>query len=373
MTGPQLPRPSAPAPHLTSGRVRGDGGMPGSAGVPAVSAGPTAHVSVARLVLAGLEGTGGDRGALARQAGLPAQVLAGNSARVPAAYLSRLWRLGLAGTGDPCLGVRAAGQWRSGRLHLIDYLFQTAATLCEAITGFVRYYPPLLNTAANDVRLAGREGGGATFTLQVRSGDPDVDAVASQFGLGVVLSLARHAADREVRPLHLGLASAAPPRYRELAGRFGARRIDFGTEYFTMTLAPADLALPLPGADAPLAAVLRQHAASVIAAQATAAARAAGPGWADGLRQVVTAHLADDGLSLPAAAGWLAVSPRSLQRHLEEEGTSWREIVDGVRRDRAAVLLARGLSRTAVAARLGFSDARALRGALLRWGAGPGG
>jgi AraC-like DNA-binding protein len=239
--------------------------------------------------------------------------------------------------------------------------------------GFVRYYPPLLNTAANDVRLADRDGGGATFTLQVRSGDPDVDAVASQFGLGVVLSLARHAADREVRPLHLGLASAAPPRYRELAGRFGARRIDFGTEYSAMTLAPADLALPLPGADAPLAAVLRQHAASVIAAQATAAARAAGPGWADGLRQVVTAHLADDGLSLPAAAGWLAVSPRSLQRHLEEEGTSWREIVDGVRRDRAAVLLARGLSRTAVAARLGFSDARALRGALLRWGAGPDG
>ena len=373
MTGPQLSRPSAPAPLLTSGRVRGDGGMAGSAGVPAVSAGPTAHVSVARLVMAGLEGTGGDRGALARQAGLPAQVLAGNSARVPAAYLSRLWRLGLAGTGDPCLGVRAAGQWRSGRLHLIDYLFQTAPTLGEAITGFVRYYPPLLNTAANDVRLAGREGGGATFTLQVRSGDPDVDAVASQFGLGVVLSLARHAADREVRPLHLGLASAAPPRCRELAGRFGARRIDFGTEYSTMTLAPADLALPLPGADAPLAAVLRQHAASVIAAQGTAAARAAGPGWADGLRQVVTAHLADDGLSLPAAAGWLAVSPRSLQRHLEEEGTSWREIVDGVRRDRAAVLLARGLSRTAVAARLGFSDARALRGALLRWGTGPGG
>jgi AraC-like DNA-binding protein len=87
----------------------------------------------------------------------------------------------------------------------------------------------------------------------------------------------------------------------------------------------------------------------------------------------VSAHLADDGLSLPTVADRLAVSPRSLQRHLEEEGTSWREVVDGIRRDRAAVLLARGLSRTAVAARLGFSDARSLRGALRRWGAGPGG
>jgi hypothetical protein len=113
---------------------------------------------------------------------------------------------------------------------------------------------------------------------QIRSGDLDVDVVASQFALGVVLFLARHAAGREVRPLHLGLASAAPPRYRELAGRFGTRRIDFGAECSTMTLAAADLALPLPGADGPLAAVLREHAASVIAAQAAASA------WADRLR-----------------------------------------------------------------------------------------
>ena len=176
----------------------------------------------------------------------------------------------------------------------------------------------------------------------------------------------RHAVGREIRPLHLGLVSAAPRRYRELAGRFGAHRIDFGAESATMTLAPADLPLPLLDADAPLAAVLQEYAAAMIATQADTAA------WADQLRQVITAQLAGDGLSLPAAARQLAVSPRSLQRRLADEGTSWRELADEVRRDRAAVLLAHGRSRTAVAARLGFSDARALRGARRRWDAGPG-
>ncbi len=52
---------------------------------------------------------------------------------------------------------------------------------------------------------------------------------------------------------------------------------------------------------------------------------------------------------------------------LYKEDTNLLELVDAVRRDRATVLLARGLSRTAVAARLGLSDARALRGALRRW------
>ena len=242
--------------------------------------------------------------------------------------------------------------------------------LAEAVTGFAQYSALLATpTAAIEVGLAGGEDGGATFTYQIRSGDPDVDAVASQFALGVVLSLARHGSGREVRPLHLGLASGAPSRYRELAGRFGTRRIDFGAEYSTMTLAEADLALPLTGADAPLAAVLRQHAANVIAAQATAAARAAGPGWADRLREVVAAQPSDDGLSLPTAARRLTLSPRSLRRRPEEEGTSWREVVDVIRRDHAGLLLARGLSRTAVAARLDFCDARAL----LRWGASPAG
>ncbi|MGD0699044.1 MAG: AraC family transcriptional regulator ligand-binding domain-containing protein [Trebonia sp.] len=128
----------------------------------------------------------------------------------------------------------------------------------------------MLNTAANEIRLTGGEGDGATLTFQIRSGEPDVDAVASQFSLGVVLFHARHAAGREVRPLHLALAAAAPPRYRELASLFGTGRVDFGTESSTMTLAAADLSLPLPGADAPLAAVLREHADGVIAAQAPA-------------------------------------------------------------------------------------------------------
>jgi len=130
-----------------------------------------------------------------------------------------------------------------------------------------------------------------------------------------------------------------------------------------MTLAHADLVVPLPNADARLVAVLREHATSVIRAQASA------PRWSSRLGPAIAASLAGGDLSLQVMARRLALSPRTLQRRLEEEGTSWRGMVDAVRRDRAAWLLAQGFSKSAVAARLGYQDDRALRRALRRWNA----
>ena len=63
------------------------------------------------------------------------------------------------------------------------------------------------------------------------------------------------------------------------------------------------------------------------------------------------------------------MSPRTLQRRLEEEGTSWRGEADALRRKQAR-LAGERLSRADVAAFLGYSDARALRRAARRWDAG---
>jgi AraC-like DNA-binding protein len=323
-------------------------------------AAPTAHVSGARLILTGLRAAEADRAALAARAGLPAGRLPGTAGRVPTALLTRLWQLGRDRDADPSLGVEVAARWSFGRLHLGDHLFGTAADLAEAVDDLVRH-AAWLNTAANEVRLARHADGSATLTYQVRSGDPAVDATASQFALATQLFRARHMLGRRIRPLRVSLASAAPPHHREVVDGFDARRLDFGAGTSTMTFSAADLAAPLPGADPELRAVLLDHAER--------AGAPAGPGWVERVRPVVRDGLAAPDLSLSQVARRLAVSPRSLQRRLDEEGTTWRELVDGVRRERAEALLARGLTRAAVARRLGFGDPRALRAALRRWGA----
>src|SRR5690348_12277832 len=86
--------------------------------------------------------------------------------------------------------------------------------------------------------------------------------------------------------------------------------------------------------------------------------------WADAVREIVLERLERPDLSLQAAARSLTVSPRTLQRRLAEEGTSWREIVDGTRRERVSALLADDTTAELTAARVGYAGSRALRRAL---------
>lgn len=64
----------------------------------------------------------------------------------------------------------------------------------------------------------------------------------------------------------------------------------------------------------------------------------------------------------------LHLSARSLRRRLEEHGTSFQRILDGVRRDSARELLeTTGLSVEQIATRLGYSEASNFRSAFKRW------
>jgi AraC-like DNA-binding protein len=62
------------------------------------------------------------------------------------------------------------------------------------------------------------------------------------------------------------------------------------------------------------------------------------------------------------------MSPRTLQRRLGEEGTTFRQVLAGTRLQLAEALLADGdLPVTAVALRLGFSETAAFSRAFRRW------
>jgi AraC-like DNA-binding protein len=79
--------------------------------------------------------------------------------------------------------------------------------------------------------------------------------------------------------------------------------------------------------------------------------------------------LRDDlSLSLPDAAKRVSMSPRTLKRRLAEQGTTFTELIDDARRQRALVLLEdRRLTLEAIAAELGYSDTANFSRAFRRW------
>ena len=86
------------------------------------------------------------------------------------------------------------------------------------------------------------------------------------------------------------------------------------------------------------------------------------------MQAIVAARLKGEVPSLATVASELAMSERSVQRSLSEDATSYREIVDAVRKDLALSHLSQpGRSATDVAFLLGFSEPSAFTRAFRRW------
>jgi AraC-like DNA-binding protein len=122
------------------------------------------------------------------------------------------------------------------------------------------------------------------------------------------------------------------------------------------------LEAPIVRADPALAAVLRRHAEDLLAALPDVTSAAA----------LVRRHLGETLASQPPdvarAAKALGMSARSLQRKLEEEGTSFKAVVDEARRALAITHLRdERRSITDVAFLVGFSETSAFSRAFRRW------
>jgi AraC-like DNA-binding protein len=90
-----------------------------------------------------------------------------------------------------------------------------------------------------------------------------------------------------------------------------------------------------------------------------------------GAQAIVMHYLQNSGTRMPtltAAARHLHISERTLKRHLQAEGVSFRQLLELVRKNRAERLLNQGaMSISEIADRLGFSDASTFSQAFKRW------
>ena len=93
-----------------------------------------------------------------------------------------------------------------------------------------------------------------------------------------------------------------------------------------------------------------------------------GEALTDAVRRLLVGELCDGEPSLEQIAPRLHMSPRTLHRRLEEEGTSFRQVLAEVRRELAARHLSeRRLAIGEIAFLLGFSEPSAFHRAFKRW------
>ena len=80
-----------------------------------------------------------------------------------------------------------------------------------------------------------------------------------------------------------------------------------------------------------------------------------------------TLDLVGDALTQSQVAERLAMSTATLRRRLEEEGSSFRDLVNQSKFERATSLLQNGYSISQITEDLGYSDIRAFNRAFKQW------
>ncbi len=312
-----------------------------------------------RAVLAGARRDGVDLVPLLQEAQIPPLLLGDDRARVTPAQFARLFRALYRTTRDEFLGLSAVPS-RPGTFAMMCYACVGCRDLGAAVERGAAFYG--LFPGGPELALE-VEGGRARFTVRRELGQGDGDRFLSECVLAIWHRLSSWMVGRRIPLTDASFAYPAPPHRGEYAAlfdcpvRFGAERTAaaFDARWLTAPLVRDEPALDAMLRRAPFDLLSRPEYGTTVAEQVRRSL-ARGLRGAPGLPE------------LGEVAARLAVSPATLRRRLQQEGTSFQRLKDQVRRDAAIAGLAEsGEPIAELAARLGFSEDTAFHRAFRRW------
>lgn len=293
-------------------------------------------------------------------------VLNDPGARVPIKQLAPVWRDVAQRSGDPNFGLHlgeAADALSVGSILLTVML--NCATVESSLEKLARYHA--LMTDFIQLQLH-RHGDYAFYTWEATDAEAPLDRHYTEAMVCNLVFSLRRLTQGKVQPVEIRFAHACPENTAEHQ-RILACPVIFGCSRNGLVLLSADLARPVFLANAHLLARLEQFAQESLA-------RLYPPDtWSDRVVHLIRESLfRGERPTLVLTANALAFSSRQLQNKLKEEGTTYQELLDQVRKDTALRYLREPqITLCDLAFLLGFSEQSAFNRAFKRWtGASPG-
>lgn len=283
------------------------------------------RVGVVAELPATLLALGADPRPVLAAAGVEPELLRNPENAISFSVLGHLLDEAVIATGCPHVGLLVGQRGGLQSLGIVGRLMATAPTVKDAI----------LDLCVNQIRYTE----GAVTYLAIQSGvgvwgyavqAPPMRGIAAILdgAIGVGVSIVAQLAGRrpeEVRFSHAVPSGAAP--YRTTLGL--AAVLD--AEQTCLVLSPEVLAAPVHSADPVLRRILQRQVAEYWAR--------AQPSMAEQARRALAAHVTAGEASLDVVAAMLNLGPRTLNRRLQVDGTSFRAVLDLARHDVACQLL----------------------------------
>jgi len=312
-----------------------------------------------RFYIAQAERLGLDSAEILAQAGLKQSELDEPDARIRVAKVLEIWRAMVDMRDDPGLGIQIGSAMRARDGGLVGYLMQHSHTLGAALERLVRFGHILDETAvpALEVRR-----GVAEYSVRPL---PELMSSLKRLAdcdLAAVLAVARDITGHDLEPVEVHFPY---PRQDEDLGAhvgFFRCRLEFDQPLARLVFKTSDLDLPTHAADEGLVRYLEGYAEQVLETLVPQGT------LSDRVERALWAGLKEGEVSLEWTASHLAISARTLQRRLRDDGTSFNELRDRFRHEMAARLLAQpDLAIYEVALLLGYSEPSTFYRAFRRW------
>lgn len=293
-------------------------------------------------------------------AGLPAHVMADPDGAVPGEATYRHFEHLQRRDDYPDVVIDAVHRHTFGTLGVVGLACKTLDTIHEALACHQRFQHLTNRTARYVPEL---EGAHLVFREE-RWGDPRPGLLLlSEYTALVALQLLRVATEREVSAV--AVRTRSPRMSPALRSRFEAYAggpVEVGAEHTALVLDAQVLALPVQSADPELATYFqrRLHQAAQL--------EPGEPEVITRVRLAIQHALATGPPTSDRVAGRLAMSPRTLQRRLQEHGLGFAQLLEQTRRGLAERYLADpSLSLAEVAYLCGYQEQTSFFRAFRQW------
>lgn len=279
-----------------------------------------------------------------REAGVDPSCLTMPDLRIPEASLARVFEVS-AHEGASSLGVRIGEAWKMADFGALSLFLQHQPTLRAVLAQIESYRHLLSDSVAVHVEEIDDV---AVLHVPLLTGRPHPGPEMVELAVGAVFSLVRSVLGQHYAPRSVHFTHSAPA-HLEVHRRFFGQRIEFDSECDGIVIARRDLDHANPLADAHLA----HYARELLDLQP----RYQQESLADNVRRTLHILLPRGQGAIEPVSARLGLTPRTLQRQLEQTGMRFSALLDEVRASLAIRYLTQPRhSVSDVADLLGFSE-----------------
>lgn len=319
---------------------------------------PTISLAAATGLIDAIKSAEGDPDQILRTVGLDRADLSRPDGFMPCADFARILEEAARATGDECFGLHFGEHYQPKNIGPFIYVVLNSPTIAAALDNIIRYLR--VHNAAAEVTVTTE--GPRTFLRQTLIGVPVEDArQQSEYSVAVALNTIRMMVGSRWVPMEVQFAHQPPRQTSEHLRVFGAP-VSFAAPTNALVFDPEFVERQVPSADERLYPIMRRYLEQVLQEMPRETDELAS------VRRAVGEIMREGDPKLADVARKIALSPRTLQRRLKEQGLDFKGLVDDTRRRFSLNYLKDPQhTLTEIAYLLGYSEVSAFNRAFKRW------